>query len=408
MKLTKKLEQWQQAGFIDAITADNISEYEKQSAKPIALWAFGGLGAFAIILGLVSIVASNWMAVSDEMKLAADLILCLGIAFAVYRAVSRDNASARSQWLREILVIFYYGFTLASMALIGQTYQLGGSIAKLLLVWTIVTIPIVLLGRGKFLAVLWTAGTAITYAMNMDALNDLFFDRWQQHGYLAESLFVASFVLSPLFFMLISRLPWLVKNRLVMADTLSLYSWLALIIGGWFLQFLWYDNILAYAEAEEIKSLQIFLGLCFIATAAMVTFIPKLYATRSQDTHTAMRVILITLFILGGSALWHEAHLELMGALSNLVYLFVLAWAALKVQSIRMFNFVTALICIRLLFVYFEVFGSMFETGLGLVIGGFITLFIVWLWFKKSDTVAGYFGLSKADKLGSKQAMGSV
>ncbi len=407
MRLTKKLEQWQQAGFIDAMTADNISEYEKQSAKPIALWAFGGLGAFAIILGLVSIVASNWMAVSDEMKLAADLVLCLGIAFALYRAVSHDNASARSQWLREILVIVYYGFTLASMALIGQTYQLGGSIAKLLLVWTIVTIPIVLLGRGKFLAVLWIVGTAVTYAMNVEALSDLVFAAWGEHHYLAEALLVATYALSPFFFILISRISWLVKNRLVMADTLSLYSWLALIIGGWFLQFLWYENMVSM-DTEDMKSLQIFLGICFVATVAMVVSIPTLYATRSRDTHTAMRVIFITIFILGASAFWHERPIDLMGALSNLVYLLVLAWAALKVQSIRMFNFVTALICIRLLFVYFEVFGSMFETGLGLVIGGFITLFIVWLWFKKSDTVAGYFGLSKADKLGSKKATGSV
>jgi uncharacterized membrane protein len=53
------------------------------------------------------------------------------------------------------------------MALIGQTYQLGGSIAQLLLVWTLITIPIVLLSRGKFLAMLWIISSSITYILNI-------------------------------------------------------------------------------------------------------------------------------------------------------------------------------------------------------------------------------------------------
>jgi hypothetical protein len=40
----------------------------------------------------------------------------------------------------------------------------------------------------------------------------------------------------------------------------------------------------------------------------------------------------------------------------------------------------------------------MLETGIGLVIGGLITLFVVWGWFKKSDSLAEYFGLSQASK----------
>ncbi len=396
MGLSKKLREWQDAKLIDSATADKISDFEKLQSKPIALWAFGGLGAFAIILGLVSVVASNWMQTPDWVKLATDLILCLAIALILYRVISRKNTSARSQWLREILVIFYYGFTLASMALIGQTYQLGGSIAKLLLVWTAVTIPIVLLGRGKFLAVLWIVGTSTTYAFNINAFEDILRTFISQR-YLLDVLLGVLYVLSPFFFILLSRIPWLVKHRSVMAGELSRYSWLAIIIGGWFCHFLWYES--TSTSASEVTSLQLFLIISFVATTAMIAFIPRLYASRTKDTHLAMRVVLIATFIIGATALWHDHSYPVIGAIINIAYMFILAWAALKIHSISMFNIMTAFICIRLLFIYFEVFGSMLETGIGLVLGGVITLFVVWGWFKKADSLAQYFGLSQQDKI---------
>ncbi len=396
MGLSKKLSEWQDAKLIDSATADKISDFEQQKSKPIALWAFGGLGAFAIILGLVSVVASNWLQTPDWIKLAADLVLCLVIAFALYRVISRESTSARSQWLREILVIFYYGFTLASMALIGQTYQLGGSAAKLLLVWTLVTIPIVLLGRGKFLTILWIVGTCVTYAFNLEVFED-YIRLFISQRYLFDVLFGILYILSPFFFILLSRIPWLVNNRPIMTGELSRYSWLAIIIGGWFCHFLWYESI--NGSASDIKSLQLFLVISFFATVAMIALIPKLYATRSNDTHLAMRVVLITIFIIGATAVWHDHAYPVIGAVINIAYMFVLAWAALKIQSIKLFNVMTALICIRLLFIYFEVFGSMLETGIGLVVGGVITLFVVWGWFKKADSLAHYFGLSQKDKI---------
>jgi peptidoglycan biosynthesis protein MviN/MurJ (putative lipid II flippase) len=41
----------------------------------------------------------------------------------------------------------------------------------------------------------------------------------------------------------------------------------------------------------------------------------------------------------------------------------------------------------------------MLETGVGLVLGGLITLLVVWVWVKKADSLAHYFGLSKKAKI---------
>jgi uncharacterized membrane protein len=43
----------------------------------------------------------------------------------------------------------------------------------------------------------------------------------------------------------------------------------------------------------------------------------------------------------------------------------------------------------RVLVIYFEVFGSMLSTGLGLVTGGLLTLLVAWLWHKQRSRLAG-------------------
>ena len=56
----RKIAAWHEAGLIDAITRDRLLAYEAEHARPLALWAVFGIGALAIGLGLVSVIAANW------------------------------------------------------------------------------------------------------------------------------------------------------------------------------------------------------------------------------------------------------------------------------------------------------------------------------------------------------------
>jgi len=382
MRLNKKLYQWQKAGLIDELTLRNITEYEQSSSKPIVLWAFGGVGAFAIITGIVSVVAANWLYTSDEVKLAINLTLCAFLAFAVYKTCLTDKGNHEKLWLREILVIVYYGFTLASMALIGQTYQLAGSLAKLFLVWTIATLPLVLLARGKFVVALWILGTAITYGLNIDSFHEFAISKFGFSKLDMEAFTISLALLGPLLFIYLSRIPWLLQHRPLYAEEISRYSWLVIVVGGFFTQFLWYENNIVGSIPNIVFCIT---GL---ATAITLFLMPMLYATSHASAQLAMRVVLGTTFLLGFTACWHTSSMNVVGALTNLIYLCILAWASLKISSAFLFNFLTAIISIRVLFVYFEVFGSMMQTGIGLIIGGVLTLLLAWLWFKKSNSFA--------------------
>ena len=46
------------------------------------------------------------------------------------------------------------------------------------------------------------------------------------------------------------------------------------------------------------------------------------------------------------------------------------------------------MIGLRILAIYFEVFGTLLDTGLGLVSGGALTLALVWLWTRKRKQFA--------------------
>jgi hypothetical protein len=68
------------------------------------------------------------------------------------------------------------------------------------------------------------------------------------------------------------------------------------------------------------------------------------------------------------------------------------AFVCLEAGSARLFHSLTGLVALRVLVAYFEVFGSMFDTGLGMIAGGSVTLLVVWVWRRKSAALARRLG----------------
>jgi uncharacterized membrane protein len=75
--------------------------------------------------------------------------------------------------------------------------------------------------------------------------------------------------------------------------------------------------------------------------------------------------------------------MDLVAALTFIGLWVLVAYTAHQAGLLNLLNFATAVIGIRILIVYFEVFGSLLGTGVGLVTGGMLTLGMVWLWVRK-------------------------
>jgi hypothetical protein len=71
-------------------------------------------------------------------------------------------------------------------------------------------------------------------------------------------------------------------------------------------------------------------------------------------------------------------------ALSFIAFWAAVGWAGYVTRRFNLLNLATAMIGLRILIAYFEVFGSLLSTGVGLITGGLLTLALAWLWFRKS------------------------
>ncbi|HKA30010.1 MAG TPA: DUF2157 domain-containing protein [Candidatus Binatia bacterium] len=374
MSLNRKLARWEAAGLIDGPTGARIRAFEKSSRAPIALYALGVLGAGTVALGIISLIAANWDAIPATMKLAGDLLIGLVLAMATYVAVRRGGG-----WPGEVLIMLLYGFTLASIALVGQVYQLTNPTYQALLVWSAATLPLVLLGRSYALAALAAAGIALTHTVTIWPLIDVLEPGLAGNRDRSAAILFAS----PLLYVVLARVPWLVRNRPELSRTVTALAWVAVLVGGVALQLVW------YAKIDRDHTLGWSLAVTAAIAAAVAVALPRLHPDMDARPRRTLAAILafawLTLAL--GTAI-PRANIAAVGAILQVVWLGLFAWASIQLGLVRAFNALTTLIAVRVLVIYFEVFGSLLSTGVGLITGGVLTLLVGWLWHRKTTALA--------------------
>ncbi len=377
MGIERKLEQWQAAGLIDGATREKIAAFERSHEKPVLLYALGGLGAVTIGIGIISVVAANWDAIGKSLKLGLDLSIGAAIAFGIYRSVERNNA-----WATGIFTGIYYLFTLASLALLGQIYQLGSPIHHALVAWSLCTAPLMLLARTPLLAFLWLSGwvwsTTDTTIFYLDRLH-------ARHGYddaiTGNAAAVSAATLS-VAYLCAARVPWLVRERAAVSRTWTSALWTAWVCCAFALCFLFYDDVYEHTQSWSLAVT----GLPVIGFAA---FLPRVYAGLSPRASLGVRMLLGTTWLVFALATaFKRGEMQAVGSIAQVVLLAISGWTVLQLGQVRLFNVITGLIALRVLCMYFEVFGSMLDTGFGMISGGVLTLLLAWVWKRKSPDLA--------------------
>ncbi|MFN4038446.1 MAG: DUF2157 domain-containing protein [Erythrobacter sp.] len=151
---TRKIEAWHKAGVIDAATRDRLIAHEAAHARPIALWAVFGIGALAIGLGLISVVAANWEAIPGSLRLGVHLVL-IAAALAALTTLE-DRLAALSPYAVEALLFVTGALGLTFFGHLGQVYQAGSPLWQPLAIWLVLFAPLMLvMGRG------WLAAAAL-------------------------------------------------------------------------------------------------------------------------------------------------------------------------------------------------------------------------------------------------------
>jgi len=148
-----------QAGVLTGDAADRLrghyGEAPKASGRRIALTIFSILASVLIGAGIIMLLAYNWQGLGRPVRTVLALLpLVAAQALACWIVASGRTGAA---W-REGVGTFMSFAVAASIALVSQTYHIAGSTDTFLLVWMLLTLPIVYLLKATAPCLVYFAG----------------------------------------------------------------------------------------------------------------------------------------------------------------------------------------------------------------------------------------------------------
>lgn len=358
MALSDKLNEWQTAGLIDAAAAARIQAHEDAHARPIWLWAVAGLGFLALALGIIAVIGSNWDAIPAAVKLGVHYLLMAGSAAAAWIGVRQ-----RRRWLGEGALFLLACLALGGLALQAQIYQLSGEIWRLLMTWLALAGPALLLAGRTRLTAFGFSGMAIWALASCAAAMD---------GSSAGELLIQGVAMAA---------PWLLvaigalyTARRPFGGGLT-EAGLAVILPAISLAHLAWAGTISSSDAGEML-----MRMIPVAAAAVLSlWLVLRFARLPRDVAVSLLIgpaIALTLAIcIPHNDDWPS---RLVGAL-----VYGAMWAAVGYTAARagyrlLFGVAVGAIAVRLFIVYFELFGSMAMTGLGLIAAGVLLILLAY------------------------------
>lgn len=362
------LKRWRDAGLIDDGTVQRIGAWEAAHRRPVWLWAVSAMGALAIGLGVVAVIAANWAEIPATAKLAVDLLVTGLVAAFVFVAWRRDR-----RWPCEIGALLLFGLVLGGLALIGQVYQLQSEPWQALVTWLAVATPfLALVCVTRLVGASWVAAAVLTWFSAYRPLDALLGDHvFHLLIYLPACLLIVVGVV---------RRRWPAAEE---QGELMVTLALAGLVGA----------VSTTVLAVNVQLVGLFAASQEIGLGALATLLAAaaLWLDGGAAGRRPSLALLGVSFAVWAAALllgraWHGAgggeSRVLFEALFGL--LFILYWAAIGWLAARrgrraLLGLAFAVIGVRLLVLYFEAIGGLTATGLGLIGGGVLCLALAWL-----------------------------
>jgi len=361
-------QRWHKAGLIDNDLARRIVDWEIANRRPVVLWAITGMGALAMVLGVMAIVGANWENIPASLKLAVDLGLNGACAIAVFVFWRKQRL-----WLREIAALLLFGLVLSGIALIGQVYQLQSAPWRALVLWLALCTPfLALTAHTRLTGTIWAIAAVTTWFVASDPIHDLLAriavlpPRRQYWDF--GLLFLVMGYLAACAMIVLASLRRLWPEARGQADLLMRLAIAGLIATC--------SLAMAFAWRETGDG-----GPIGPIVAAAITTLLAAAALWSTHAETGRRILLALLAT--SFAVWIVALLVsgIDGKQGDLVraVLFIAYWGVVGAMAARagaraLFGLAFSMIGLRLLVVYFEAIGGLTATGLGLIGGGVLCL----------------------------------
>lgn len=136
-------------GIVDGSARDAIISLSQARERKKGLLSLssvlGGLGGFAVMLGVILVISSNWQQISDWMKISGFLLLLVGAHASALFMRSRGSDKHKTM---DSLHFLGAGLFLAGIGLIAQIYQLSSDSGMAYGLWFVAILPLALLLRS--------------------------------------------------------------------------------------------------------------------------------------------------------------------------------------------------------------------------------------------------------------------
>jgi uncharacterized membrane protein len=161
--ILKVLPELIEAGVVTQDEAERIRLYYQSKSLGNSgrlIIAFGILGALLIGMGILLLIAHNWDNFTKPVKISFALApLLIGQLVCAFALIKKND----NQTWRESSALFLFFAIAASISIVSQVYHIHGTLEGFLLVWIILSIPIVYVMQSSMTSLL-VIGTATWYA----------------------------------------------------------------------------------------------------------------------------------------------------------------------------------------------------------------------------------------------------
>jgi uncharacterized membrane protein len=362
--IDRKLAAWGEAGLIDAETAAAIRAYEESHSRPIALWAVIGIGALAIGLGVISVVAANWEDVPGTVRLIIHLAVMIGLGgWLTWRSEALERAQP---WGLEAGLFVLGALGLAFFGHLGQVYQTSSPLWQPLATWLVLFAPLILLRGQSWLTALLLAGALAVVCWDYAGSQYGIFDQQETvpHAWIA---FVTALpvALAPLGAWMRER-----SDRRAFWKRLEQLA-LVYAVGGASLTCIaagideFDDDVLSFAS-QAIRG-----GVAFAAAALVAAARRRRSGEASAAVLAGAGLASIIAAPISGS--------DLMGGVLFMALWVGIAAAALHAGWRGVFQLAVGVIALRLIVLSFELASDLLTSGFGLILAGLLILGVAWL-----------------------------
>jgi len=365
---TRKIEAWHEAGLIDQETRARLIAYEDEHTRPLALWAVFGIGALAIGLGLISVVAANWDDIPGQARLAIHFTLIVGALAALF--LRGEQLLGANPWAVEALLSVAAALGLTFFGHLGQVYQTSSPLWEPLAIWLALFGPVLLLMGRSWLTAALVVGGSIYCVWEYSYAQDELVRRVD--GVSPPYIWMALVTTLPVFFAPIGA--WL-RGRGARPEFWRRLEQLGLVyavVGG--SMFCALASMGAYDTSNAVFGA---VSQFARAIAGVVAGILVLLARPGISGRMSGAIIMgsgLTIALAYGA---NEIDVLAAG-------LFMALWAGIATAALYagwrgVFQLAVAAIALRLIILSFELASDLLLSGFGLILSGLLILGIAWI-----------------------------